>query len=68
MRETYGRRILLDEDLKTRVIEEGNFRNEEGSNGNQLFIGNGSRHLKRHKRMKRRHVAFSSVRQIDMIS
>ena len=51
-----------------RVIEEGNFRNEEGSNGNQLFIGNGSRHLKRHKRMKRRHVAFSSVRQIDMIS
>ena len=68
MRETYGRRILLDEDLKTRVIEEGNFRNEEGSNGNQLFIGNGPRHLKRHKRMKRRHVAFSSVRKIDVIS
>ena len=26
---------------KTRVTEEGNFRNEEGSDGNQLFIGNG---------------------------
>ena len=37
-RETYGRGILLDEDLRT---EQGNFRNEEGSDGNQLFIGNG---------------------------
>ena len=38
-----GRGKLMDaEYFYTRVIEEGNFRNEEGSDGNQLFIGNGS--------------------------
>ena len=33
---------------KTRVDEEGNFRNEEGNTGNQLFISDRPWHLKRH--------------------
>ena len=45
-----------------RVIDEGNFKNEEGNDGNQLFIGNGPRHLKRHKQINERQVACFSVR------
>ena len=44
MQETSRRRS------KTRMDKEGNFRNEEGNAGNQLFLSNGPGHLKRHNK------------------
>ena len=51
-----------------RSVRKENFRNIEGNEGIPLYIGSWPRYMKRHKPIKKWHVAFTSKKLIDTTS